>query len=63
MEVPVYTPNDVIHDSSKIQQIQEDDLQRSSELDEIINFINSEVSNALKSLVPHNQSEIDNALR
>lgn len=54
---------DQVNDSARIQIIQEDDLHRSSKINEIINFINTEVNELIKNYTPYDQEEIDDKLR
>lgn len=54
--------NDLVHDSAKIQLIQEDDAYRASKLNSIITFINTEVNDLVKNFSPLDQEEIDDKL-
>lgn len=63
--VSIYSPcnsPDLIHDSTILQYIQEDDNLRSLKLVEIIKFINTEINEILKNFNPFDQNEIDEKL-
>lgn len=63
--VSVFSPcnsPDLIHDSTILQYIQEDDTLRSLKLVEIIKYINSELNDILKQFNPLDQTEIDEKL-
>lgn len=54
---------DLVNDSSKIQLIQEEDAFRSSKINEIISFINTEINDLIKNHSPSDQDEIDDKLK
>lgn len=62
IEVPCYSNPEQIHDSSKMQQIMEDDMRRREDLHDTIKFINDNLSNVLKLFDPLQQHEIDENL-
>jgi hypothetical protein len=62
IEVPCYSNPEQIHDSSRIQQIQEDDARRRAELNDAVIFINENITKELKMFSPFNQNEIDENL-
>lgn len=60
--VSIYSPcnsPDIIHDSSLLQYIQEDDTLRNIKLIEIVKFISTEINDVLKQLNPFDQIELD----
>ena len=54
---------DQIHDSAKIQHIQEEDVYRASKLNNVIQFINTDINDLLKNYSPHEQEELDEKLK
>ena len=62
LEAPCHSI-DLIHDSAKIQHIQEDDVHRTAKLSNIIQFINTDINDLLKNYSPHEQEEIDEKLK
>lgn len=61
VEVPYFSPPELF-DSSRIQQIQEDDIRRRDELQEAIKFINNNITTLVKMFSPNSQDEIDENL-
>lgn len=62
IEAPCFS-HEPINESVKIQNIQEDDEYRLSKLNEILNFINSEISDLTRNFSPYDQEELDEKLR
>jgi hypothetical protein len=62
IEVPCYSNPEQLNDSSRIQQILEDDVRRREELNDVIKFINENITNVLKLFDPLQQNEIDENL-
>lgn len=61
-EAPCFS-HDLINESSKIQNIQEDDEYRLSKLNEIVDFVNTEISDLIHNFSPMDQDELDEKLR
>lgn len=62
LNAPCYSI-ELIHDSSKIQHIQEDDTYRTSKLNSVIHFINTEINDSVKNFSPLDQDELDEKLK
>jgi hypothetical protein len=62
IEVPSYSNPEQLNDSSRIQLILEDDVRRREELNDVIKFINENITNVLKLFDPLQQNEIDENL-
>lgn len=62
IEAPCFS-HEPINESAKIQNIQEDDEYRLSKLNEIIDFVNAEVSDLIRNFSPLDQDELDEKLR
>ena len=63
--VTLYSPcnsPEIIHDSTMLQYIQEDDTYRALKLVEVIKFINIEISESFKNYSPFEQADIDEKL-
>jgi hypothetical protein len=62
VDVPYYMSENV-HESTRINLIQDEDTKRKGELNEIIAFIRNEVTPLIQSRVPTDQHALDEILR
>ncbi|CAF0855007.1 unnamed protein product [Brachionus calyciflorus] len=62
IDAPCFS-HDIITESAKIQNIQEDDENRLTKLNELVNFLNGEITDLVRNFSPFDQEELDEKLR
>lgn len=63
IDLPCYSPSNLVHDSSRIEAIKDDDTSRQNELEKIEELVNNQLSGVIKFYNPQNQGELDAKLR
>ena len=58
-----FSPSELIHDSTRLQLVQDDDANRLTRFNEVLDFINNDIHDLVKHFSPFEQAELDEKLK